>query len=69
MHFWIDIEFTNILGQFKQKIFVDLFMIWNFKLFFNFLILICVNYNHFKYFLIEIFIYFDTSPKTHCKIM
>jgi hypothetical protein len=24
MHFWIDIEFTKILGQFKQKEFVRL---------------------------------------------
>jgi Tfp pilus assembly ATPase PilU len=31
MHFWIDIEFTKILGQFKQKKVVDLFMTCNFN--------------------------------------
>jgi hypothetical protein len=35
MHFWIDIEFTNILNQFKQKKIVDLFMMCNFKFFFD----------------------------------
>jgi hypothetical protein len=29
--FLIDIEFTKILGWFKQKQLVDLFMTWNFK--------------------------------------
>jgi hypothetical protein len=28
MHFWIDIEFVKILGPFKQRKFVDLFMKW-----------------------------------------
>jgi hypothetical protein len=32
MNFLIDIEFTKILGWFKQKQLVDLFMTWNFKL-------------------------------------
>jgi hypothetical protein len=34
MHFWVHIEFTKILGQFKQFFFVDLFMKYYFKLFF-----------------------------------
>jgi hypothetical protein len=34
MHFWIDIEFTKTLGQFKQKKIVYLFMTFDFKLFF-----------------------------------
>jgi hypothetical protein len=34
MHFWIDIEFTKTLGQFKEKKFVYLFMTFDFKLFF-----------------------------------
>jgi hypothetical protein len=33
MHFLINIEFTKILGQFKQKQIVDLFMTCNFKFF------------------------------------
>jgi hypothetical protein len=33
MHFWIHIEFTKILGQFKPKKIVDLFMRCYFKFF------------------------------------
>jgi hypothetical protein len=44
MHFLIDIEFTKILGQFKQKKFVDLFMTCNFK-FFSPLNLKSINFN------------------------
>jgi hypothetical protein len=43
MHFLIDIEFTKTLDEFKQRKFVDLFMICNCKLFFNLLNLIFVN--------------------------
>jgi hypothetical protein len=42
---WIDIKFTKILGQFLKKWFVDLFMIWNYKLIFKLLNLNFVNYN------------------------
>jgi hypothetical protein len=46
MHFWIDIEFTKILGQFKPIKFIDLFMIYNSN-FFNLLDSIFVPYNFF----------------------
>jgi hypothetical protein len=60
MHFLIDIEFTKTLNQFLKKIFVDLFMIFNFKFLKNILNLIFVNYNNFlNKLLIRIFLYFD----------
>jgi hypothetical protein len=60
MHFLIDIEFTKTLNQFFKKIFVDLFMIFNFKFLKNILNLIFVNYNNFlNKLLIRIFLYFD----------
>jgi hypothetical protein len=53
MHFWIDIEFIKILGRFKQKKFVDLFMKWNLKLVFNLLDLFFVNCNYFFEYIID----------------
>jgi hypothetical protein len=51
MHFWIHIEFTNILGQFTpKKIFIDLFMKYYFIYIVNF---IFVNYNNLFEYIIE----------------
>jgi hypothetical protein len=45
MHFWIDIEVTKILGQFKQKNICKFIHDMQFQAFFNPLNLIFVNYN------------------------
>jgi len=60
MHFWIDIKFTKILGQFKQTKIVNLFITCNFKFFLNLLKFIFVNCNYVvNTLLIKIFLYFD----------
>jgi hypothetical protein len=60
MHFWIDIKLTKILGQFKQKKIVNLFITYNFKFFKNLLNFIFVNCNYVvNTLLIKIFLYFD----------
>jgi hypothetical protein len=47
MHFWIDIEVTKVLGQFKQKNSYKFNHDMQFQGFFNLLNLIFVNYNIF----------------------
>jgi len=67
MHFWTNIEFTKILGQFKQKQIIDLFLTCNYKFLKNLLnlkFIIIYIYYWSKYFNILI-----TSPKTHCRII
>jgi hypothetical protein len=52
MHFWIDIEVTKILGQFKQKNICKLIHDMQFQACFNPLMKI-LNYNFFFKYIIE----------------
>jgi hypothetical protein len=53
MHFWIDIKFTNILGEFKQNDICRFIYEMQFEVFFNLLNLFFVNYNNFSEYIIE----------------
>jgi len=67
MCIYIDIEFTKILSEFKQKQFVDLFRTCNFKFIFQPSKFFFGNF--LNTLLIKIFLYFDYKFKTHCRII